>query len=227
MTLSKTKATVPLHGLGRVGWLAQQPEEFQQRIAAIGRWANVAAGERLYMVGDEPTAIFGLEDGLLDVTVALNSDEEITLHRGTPGFWIGESALLSENRCAVTVTAASPVRVLKLPASSIRRNLLEHPEDWPCFYRLSHENTMLTARGLAEVLALPPRARFARILLRLAMPDGTVRVTQEELGTLAGMSRAAFRRAFVSLIETSVVHTDYGVIRILDRAALERAARMR
>lgn len=38
------------------------------------------------------------------------------------------------------------------------------------------------------------------------------------------MSRVAFRRAFVSLIETGAVETGRGRIQIRDRAALESAA---
>jgi DNA-binding GntR family transcriptional regulator len=49
-------------------------------------------------------------------------------------------------------------------------------------------------------------------------------VTQEELGRMAGMSRAAFRRAFTALIEAGAVRTEYGGVQIADRAALERAA---
>jgi DNA-binding FadR family transcriptional regulator len=62
------------------------------------------------------------------------------------------------------------------------------------------------------------------VLLRLALPDGTVSATQEELGRMAGMSRAAFRRALRSLIRAGVLETGRGTVRILDRAALERTA---
>lgn len=73
-------------------------------------------------------------------------------------------------------------RAFFIPIHAVRRNLAENPDDWPCFFRLSHKNTMLALRVHAETLSLPPRARFARMLLRLASDDGTVRVTQEDLG---------------------------------------------
>lgn len=41
---------------------------------------------------------------------------------------------------------------------------------------------------------------------------------------MAGMSRAAFRCAFSTLIEVGAVRPDYGTLRIVDRAALELAA---
>jgi CRP-like cAMP-binding protein len=88
-------------------------------------------------------------------------------------------------------------------------------------------NAVSTMHALAETLALPARPRFARVLLRLATPDGTVNATQEELGRMAGMSRAAFRRAFGALIAAGVLETGRGNVRIHDRAALEREARHR
>ncbi|MCU0855357.1 MAG: helix-turn-helix domain-containing protein, partial [Rhodobacteraceae bacterium] len=85
-------------------------------------------------------------------------------------------------------------------------------------------NAAMATQALAEALALPVRPRFARVLLRLALPDGTVAATQEELGRMAGMSRAAFRRTFGEMIMAGVIETGRGTVRIHDRAALEREA---
>lgn len=213
-----------LRSLPSVGWLAEQPLEFQMRIAMAGRWTTVPRGGILYSVGDVPNAFYGLGEGLLEVSIPILGDEEVTIHRAKPGFWIGDSALLAETTRSITVSAAVESRVFRVPITAVRRSLAEHPEDWVYFLRLNHANASLAVRILAEVLSLPPRARFARMLLRLVGPDGSVRVTQEELGRMAGMSRAAFRRAFTALIEAGAVRTEYGGVQIADRAALERAA---
>ena len=115
-------------------------------------------------------------------------------------------------------------RALALPAAAILRLLADHPQDWPSFAALAHRNGTMAIRALGEVLALPPRARFARLLLRIADAEGRVRATQEELGRLAGMSRAAFRRAFADLIAAGVVEMEYAGLVILDRTALQAEA---
>ncbi|MCE6950660.1 Crp/Fnr family transcriptional regulator [Cereibacter sphaeroides] len=224
MKQSADKSVEDLRSLSTLGWLARQPVEFQMRLAAVGRWATIERGQQLYTVGDPPNAIFGLEEGLLDVSIPISSDEEVTIYRARPGFWVGDSALLAGTTRSITVSAATECRVFRLPIGAVRRALQEHPEDWICFFRLNHENATLAVRILAEVLSLPPRVRFARMLLRLACPDGSVRATQEDLGRMAGMSRAAFRRAFATLIDSGAVRTEYGGVRITDRAALEREA---
>ena len=161
---------------------------------------------------------------VLDVAIPISDDEEVTVHRAPPGFWVGDGALLSSMPRQVSVEAAMACRVFCLPVAAVQRILAAHPEYWMYFHRLGSLNLTLAIRALGEVIALPPRARFARLLLRIASPDGSVRVTQEELGRLAGMSRVAFRRAFASLIESGAVETEYGGLRICDAAALKREA---
>lgn len=206
------------------GWLAEQPEPFRDRLLAAARWKTLARGENLYAVGDEPNALFGLEEGFLDVAIPISAEEEVVIHRAPPGFWIGDSAILAATTRSVSLSAATPARVLALPAAAVRRLLAETPQDWPAFAALTHRNGTLALQSLAEVLALPPRGRFARLLLRIADAEGRVRATQEDLGRMAGMSRAAFRRAFGDLIAAGAVEMEYAGLCILDRAALQGEA---
>lgn len=207
-----------------LGWLAEQSEPFRDRLLSAARWKTLARGENLYAVGDEPNALFGLEEGFLDIAIPISDDEEVVIHRAPPGFWIGDSAILAATRRTLSLTAATPSRVLALPAAALRRLLADHPQDWPAFAALTHRNGTLAIQALAEALALPARARFARLLLRIADAEGRVRATQEDLGRLAGMSRAAFRRAFGDLIAAGVVEMEYAGLRILDPAALQAEA---
>jgi CRP-like cAMP-binding protein len=82
-------------------------------------------------------------------------------------------------------------------------------------------NTVLTATLLAEVLSLTPRARVARLLLRLADTDGVVEVNQEELARLLGMTRSSIRRAIGSLVDVGLISAGYGRLRIVDHDGLQ------
>lgn len=224
MQQSRETAADRLMNLATTGWLAQQPAEFRDRLARLGRWVSLRRGERLYSAGDEPDAMYGLGEGAVDLAIPVSRDQEVTVHRAGPGFWIGESALLAGDLRTLSVVAVADSRLFKVPIAAIRFDLSANPSDWMYFHRLTHLNASLCISVLAEVLTLPPRARFARLLMRLLNPDGTVRATQEELGRMAGMSRAAFRRAFRTLIDAGIVETGYAGLRIKDPAALEREA---
>jgi CRP-like cAMP-binding protein len=212
-----------LQTLFEMGWFSRQPPEFQKRLMAIGRWASIQKGRALYVMGEEPSALFGLGSGRLDISIPV-MEEDVIVHRAPPGFWIGDGALLSGVPRFLTVTAATDCEVFRVSEASLRRMLTETPSDWKSLHHLATLNAVLATQALAEALALPARANFARVLLRLADRDGTILATQEELCRMAGMSRAAFRRAFGALIDAGVLVTGRGSLRIHDHNALEREA---
>ncbi|MBL4558209.1 MAG: cyclic nucleotide-binding domain-containing protein [Rhodobacteraceae bacterium] len=84
------------HRLSKTGWFAEQAEDFQDRMKTLARWRNYRAGESLFEVGDTPDAVFGLEQGRLDVAIPISGDEMVNIWRAQSGFWIGDSALLAE-----------------------------------------------------------------------------------------------------------------------------------
>lgn len=217
--MTKTHDLAPLDA---VGWLAQQPPEFRDWAAALGRWRCYQIGQVLYDAGDPSDGLYGLAEGALDVTFPLVAEEPVTLHRAEVGFWIGDSALLAQEPRAVSVHAAAPSRVFYIAGESVRAMLAERPEHWRAFYLLSHRNTVTAINLLAEVLALTVTARVARRLLRLAGPDGVVVATQEDMAKLIGVARATLQRAFEELAKTGAIATGYRSVTITDRAALAR-----
>lgn len=206
------------------GWLAEEQPAFRDRILAMGRVIRVRRGQSLYAAGDSPDAMFGVVQGQVDVSLPVAPEEEVLIHRGGPGFWVGDSALLAQVGRAMSVTAATDCEVMRLPGPAIRAHLAETPQDWPCFFRLNHRNAVMAIQVLAEVLTLSPRARCARTVLRVAGADGVVPVTQEELARLTGMSRASVRRAMTGLVRSGVIQTGYGEMRIVDADRLRAEA---
>lgn len=213
-----------LPGLSTSGWFSEQPAEFQARMAKLGRWIGMKRGNVICSAGDEADAVFGLGDGLLDIAIPVSASREVVVHRAAPGFWTGEAALLPAARSPVSIHAASHGRLFRLSAAALQRSLRHHPQDWLCFYRLAHGHVNAGLTRLAEVIALPSRVRFARTLLRLSEASSAVRMTQEELGRMVGLSRSAFRRCFADLIDQGIVELQYGSIRVRDRRALQREA---
>jgi CRP/FNR family transcriptional regulator, cyclic AMP receptor protein len=210
--------------LNAEGWLSQQPSDFQARMAAAGRWVSIPRGQPIFIAGDEPAALFGLERGLLDVALPIGAGEEAISLRIGPGSWLGDASVLAGILHSTSAWAAIDSRLFRISISSIIAELDQHAESTKYFFKLAAINAAFAMSELAEVLTLPPRARFARLLLRLAAADGTVRITQEELGRITGMSRAAFRRSFAGLLQADAVRTEYGGIRILNRTKLSDAA---
>jgi CRP-like cAMP-binding protein len=157
---------------------------------------------------------------MLEIQVPQTSDEQITIHRAEPGFWIGESAILARTSRSISVLAAVKSRVFFIPASAMRAVLNEQPQFWYSFFELSHVNATRAVATLAEVFSRTPQERLARILLRLADSEGKVSATQEDLSRLIGMTRSSLRRILGELMDTGAVETGYRSLRVVDRTGL-------
>ncbi len=210
--------------LDQVGWLSTQPQELKTWTAHNGRWRQFAAGQVIYLAGDEPDGMYGLGAGALEVTFPLLGDEPVTVHRAEPGFWIGEAAMMAGVSRMVSVAAAVESRVLHIPLEALRRLLDKDPIYWRALYEQSFVNIRTAVSLLAEALALTPRARLARLLLRLADGQGRVVGNQEEFGRVIGMTRSGVRRSLASLVEAGTIRTGYRWLEIVDSDRLRRIA---
>lgn len=214
-----------LDPLDRVGWLARQPARFRAWAAETGRWRRFAAGETIYLPGDAPDGMYGLGSGAFDVTFALQGDEAVTIHRAEPGFWIGEAALMAGADRLVGLSAAQESRVFFIPVGALRDLLRDDPGAWRNLYEQSFDNLSVALVLLAESLALGPRARIAKLLLRLADADGVVRGNQDDFGRLIGMTRSSARRSLASLAEAGAIRTGYRSLEVLDAPSLRAISR--
>ena len=207
--------------LAQTGWLSQQSGGFRDWVASVGAWKNYEAGEIIFLAGDDPDAVYGLAEGAVEITFPLIGEEPVTVHRGEPGFWVGDSAILSNKKRLVTLGAAAQCRVFRLPAAEVRQRLERIPGDWRAFYELTHRNFEISMNLVAEALSLRPRARLARLFLRLADEEGAVPGSNEEFARLIGMTRSSMQRAIRHLVDAKAIETGYGQVNILDRNKLQ------
>ena len=209
--------------LAAQGWLCDQPAEFQEALRACGEWATRPRGAALYHAGDPAEGVYGLLDGTLEVTAPGPGGEMVTLLRAGPGFWIGDSGLLSDQPRLVSVHAAQDCVAFFAPARDVRHILASRPEWWRCFYDLSHRNVALAVTLLVETLTLAPAARLARRMAALAGPDGEIRITQSEMAAVIGVNRSTVARLLAQLSEEGVVERRYGRLYVRDPGRLAAA----
>lgn len=206
--------------LAGLGWLSDQPEDFKDALRACGEWVSRPRGAALYHAGDPAEGVFGLLTGALEVTAPGPRGEMVTLLRAGPGFWIGDSGLLSDQPRLVSVHAAQDSVAYFAPARDIRRILARRPEWWRCFYDLSHRNVAVAVTLLAETLTLTPAARLSRRMAALAGPDGEIRITQAEMAAVVGVNRSTVARLLAQLADDGVVERRYGRLYVRDPGRL-------
>lgn len=214
--------TLDLAPLDQVGWLSDQPAEFKRWVSMVAQWQNYAAGQTIYFAGDPSNGLYGLATGAVELTFPLIAEEPTSFYRAEPGFWIGDSAELSDEPRLVTLSAASDCRLLHIPHAAIRADLERNPHHWQSYYRLSHINVKTAVTLLAESLALSVRARICRRLLKLTELSADVKLTHDQLAKFLGLARTTVSEELAKLSASGAVYTGYGRIEVLDRTVLLR-----
>ena len=150
-----------------------------------------------------------------------------------PGDLFGGEAILGDRARSESVTALTSCRCLVTPAARFTELLARSPGIARAFRDVMVQR-LLAADQQVKARLDPPDARLAGALTDLAYrfgagaPDGTpipVYLSQEELASWIGTSRATVARMLNQLRRDGVIHTGYRNIVITDLGLLAEIAR--
>lgn len=182
--------------------------------------------------GDPGDCLHLITTGRLIVRVTTPLGHTATLSLLSAGDSFGELALLSpEARRTATVVAIEDADTLTLSRAQLARLRRDHPQiDRILTNTLAAQVRRLSAMVL-EALYLPVDERVIRRLAQLARAYGgnaaiaEIRLTQDDLASMAGTTRATANKVLRELEDKRVLTLGRGTITVVDRAALDRAAR--
>ncbi|MEV6827780.1 Crp/Fnr family transcriptional regulator [Amycolatopsis sp. NPDC051102] len=223
-------------------FLARLQRTTLERLLELGSVRTYSAGERIITEGHEDSTVFMLLTSFAKVTGRRADGGEALLAIRVGGDLVGEFAAIDEGArqgrmATVTACGREPVVALGVEAEPFHETLAAH--DLPAQRHLMAvvvEKTRAASRRRVDNATPNTKVRFARALLELGRTcgeggfGGSVRIraplTQLELGTLVGVSKATAERALKELREARLVDTSekYPVIR--DVAALAKLARV-
>lgn len=188
------------------------------------RWAK---GDVIFIEGDRGDALHVIETGFVAIRKGTADGDELTLRILGPGESFGEQALLSSTgRRTATAAALTPVSTRQLDRARFQELRRSSPEladqmiDWlsASMHRLSDQ--------LIEALFAPTDQRVLRRLVDLVplFDEGTstvtVRVTQEELASMAGVRRQTVNVVLRDAQGAGVVRLRRGAVDVVDRSGL-------
>ena len=212
--------------LAGIGWLAPlQPEE-RERAANDLRAVQVSAGELLCRVGRPATFWFGVLDGLLKMSNDTAMGIPITFTGLPPGGWFGEGTVLKREAYRYNIQALRKSVVAGLSVETFHW-LLERSIPFNRFITQQLNERLGQFIGAREIDRMSDAdGRVARSLAALFHPvlypgvGGLLRITQQELGYLVGLSRQRVNEALRALQEGGLIAVEYGGVRVLDRERL-------
>ena len=212
--------------LAGVPWLSHLKAEEFDRAAPELRISLAEPGELVCRRGRPVTYWFGVVDGLLKMSTETAEGQTITYSGLAPGGWFGEGTVIKREPYRYNVSALRRSLVAGLPADTFHW-LLDHSIGFNRFIMNQLNERLGHFIGTLEADRTPkPEQRVARSIAALVNPvlfpsvGEVLRITQQELAYLVGLSRQRVNEALQSLSAQQLLRIEYGGLRILDLAAL-------
>ena len=206
-------------------WFGSLAPERREALIAAGRVSAVPAGGLIYATGDPPNGLWAVIEGQVRLKGYPAAGAEFLALILRPGTWFGEVSTLDGGPRPHDAAAFGSARVLHVPMAAFLRAAERLPVLYHDLGRLVCQHQRIALDFIAQVAALPPAARVARLLTGRAHEEGgLLHVRQEEIAVMLGMSRQTVNRHLRSLERQGVIALGYGRIAVRDRAALLRAA---
>jgi CRP/FNR family transcriptional regulator, cyclic AMP receptor protein len=209
-----------------IPWLAGLQDDERERALTDLRVVNVAAGELLCRVGRPATYWFGVIDGLLKMSNDTAMGVPITFTGVPPGGWFGEGTLLKREPYRYNIQALRRSIVAGLGVETFHW-LLGRSIPFNRFVMQQLNERLGQFIGAREIDRMSdPDVRVARSLAALFHPilypgvGSLLRITQQELGYLVGLSRQRVNESLHSLQQHGCIRIEYGGVRVLDLQAL-------
>jgi CRP/FNR family transcriptional regulator, cyclic AMP receptor protein len=212
--------------LDAIPWLAVlEPAQREQAVAQL-QVGDAEVGERVCRIGRPANFWFGVVDGLLKMSNDDSAGQAITFAGVPPGGWFGEGTLLKREAYRYNIQVLRKSVVAGLPIETFHE-LLEHSIGFNRFVlnQLNERLGQFIAARETDRIGNPD-VRVARNLAALFHPrlypgvGSLLRITQQELGYLVGLSRQRVNEALKRLHEQQLISVEYGGLRVLDLQGL-------
>ena len=212
--------------LAGVPWIESlQPDE-RARVVDDLKVVQVAPGELLCRVGRPATFWFGVVDGLLKMSNNSAQGMPITFTGVPPGGWFGEGTVLKRESYRYNIEALRRSVVAGIPVETFHW-LIDRSIPFNRFITQQLNERLGQFIAAREIDRMSdPDARVARSLAALFHPvlypgvGEMLRITQQELGYLVGLSRQRVNESLQAMQQAEVIRIEYGGVRVLDLQAL-------
>ena len=212
--------------LDTIPWLRLLSPNERQRAVDDLRVTDASPGEYLCRTGRPVTYWFGVVDGLLKMSSDNAEGQTMTFTGVPPGGWFGEGTALKRETYRYNIQALRKSMVAGLHVDTFHW-LADHSIGFNRFVMNQLNERLgqfIAAREIDRMTN--PDIRVARSLAALFNPvlypgvGEVLRITQQELAYLVGLSRQRENEALTALAAQGTIRVEYGGLRVLDLQAL-------
>jgi len=209
-------------------WSCMLTPEQQQRVESETSVRRVPKGGYVCRKGEAVDYWMGIVEGLGKMTNTSATGKVTTFTGVATGSWFGEGSLLKDEPRRYDVIALRDSEVAYMPRATFMW-LLDGSIDFNRFLLLQLNERLGLFIGMVEYdRLLGPDARVAHCLAALFNPmlapgiRPLIKISQEEIGHLAGLSRQRVNHSLKLLEEAGLVRLEYGGITVVDLTGLKK-----
>ena len=212
--------------LAAIPWLGLLAQPERERAVADLKITDASPGDYVCRVGRPVPYWFGVVDGLLKMSADNAQGQTMTFTGVPPGGWFGEGTALKREPYRYNIQALRKSRVTGLHVDTFHW-LLDHSIGFNRFVMNQLNERLAQFIAAREIDRMGnPNLRVARSLAALFNPvlypgvGEVLRITQQELAYLVGLSRQRVNEALTALSAQGSIRVEYGGLRVLDLGAL-------
>ncbi len=209
-----------------IPWMVVLNDAQRERVLAELKVGDALPGDYVCRTGRPVTYWFGVVDGLFKMSSDTIEGNSLTFTGLPPGGWFGEGTALKREPYKYNVQALRKSTIAGLPVETFHW-LLDHSIGFNRFVMNQLNERLGQFIAAREIDRMNnPDLRVARSLAALFNPvlypgvGEVLRITQQELAYLVGLSRQRVNEALSALQEQAVIRVEYGGLRVLSLDAL-------
>lgn len=208
-------------------WFSLLKPERQNLLLSHAAARSMAAGIRLYRLGDPPNGLHALIKGQVRLISYPQPGMETLSSLIRPGQWFGELSTIDGQGRPHEAMISEPSILLTINAADMRLLLDSDPLWWRDLALLAAMHQRHGVREYVRMRGKSSLQRMAGFLANRAMGDNSayVALNQSELAQLMGLSRQRINILLGRMQGDGLLLAHYGKIEILDMDQLMRLAR--
>ena len=205
---------------GRPDYSPLSTQDFESLVGV----AEVVAkypGAHLFREGEEASAVYLVESGLIEVYRGEGSVRRVVAQVGA-GAVLGDIAMFGGTPYISSTQALTRVRVFRFARETLLRELARNPAICLRWLVAGLRQLEGMQRRVIRLMHKTVLGQVADLLGEEADTRGDVHLSQTTIATLLGVSRQSVNEALGRLREQGAVETGYRHIRVLDPQRLHR-----
>ncbi len=225
-TVFQRRRSLTEQELKLIPWFGLLKENERNRIESQLVVSDPMPGDYVCRMGRQATYWFGVVEGLLKMSTDSASGRTITFTGVPPGGWFGEGTAIKRETYRYNIMALRRSVVAGVPIDTFHW-LLDNSLGFNRFVMNQLNERLAQFIEAREIdRSNDPDVRVARNLATLFNPTlypgvgEMLRITQQELAYLVGLSRQRVNVALNRLEEQGAIRIEYGGMRVLNLAAL-------